>query len=130
MMQPKTTVESVKAGLAKLIREVGLLHREVAGLNTRLDKFTEKHPIPRRFRVVGLDYHQRPETPEPVSIYQEALRHLEAGEKPEIQHRLLLAILKDTDGALRDIRAAYSDINAIVNDSDLRDDFKKYLDRQ
>jgi FtsZ-binding cell division protein ZapB len=119
-------VASVKDGLEKLSRETAQLQREVAALTQRLSKFKKKHPLPRRPYLAGLEWYQSPETREPRS----AIKSVE-GDPNDLANvpALMFAMSNDLDGALRDIRAARADIDAIVNDSDLRSEFRNWQDR-
>lgn len=132
--QKQITVESVAGGLAKLIREVRNLQKEVATLTSAVKGFTDHNPIKRWGRSLPSDAGgsdlARAETREPFSAIQKA--RYEYGNTPnlEIPTRTLFAIAKELDGALRDIRAARNDIEAIADNSDLRDSFKEWQEEQ
>jgi hypothetical protein len=135
-MKDKPTIESVTNGLAKLVREVRQLQKEVAGLHASLRGFTGDN----KYRIHGWNVlppeaaggnpAARAQTEEPKSTI-ERLRY-EFGDNPnlEIPTKTLLAIAKELDGALRDIRAAKLDIRAIADDSDLREEFRQWQNDQ
>ena len=131
-LPPKVNVTSVSDGLAKLIRDVRLLQKEVRDLHGTLKGFAgERH---RRWMVLppeaGGSERAQPKTDEPQSKILEV--RYEYGENPnlEVPTRTLLAIAKEIDGAIRDIRAARADIAAISDDSDLREAFKEWQSHQ
>jgi len=128
-MTREPTVETIKEGLTKLLREVKQLQTEVRGLTARLGKFTDEHPIPPP-DTVGFDWVQRPATRPPRQEFKELMWELKSTDNLEVPTRALFAILKDLDSALRDIRGARADIDAISNNADLRDDFKHWLKDQ
>ena len=129
------TVESVGDGLAKLIREVRTLQSEVRNLTGAVYGFHSKNPRPYAWRVLppgadGGNPEARYQTDEPQSKI-ELVRYQYCGNPNlEIPTRTLLAIAHELDGALRDVRAARTDIKAIAEDSDLREDFKEWQRNQ
>lgn len=134
MKEKQITVESVKDGLAKLIREVRLLQSEVAKLTGAIGGFTENNNRPRLWKVLpnsaGGGDRARYQTDEPRSAIEQLRYEYGDASDLEIPTRTLLAISKEIDGALRDIRRARLDIDAIADDSDLRDDFREWQERQ
>jgi hypothetical protein len=123
-----TSVSSVTEGLAKLIREVRNLQGEVGKLSAALHGFRDSRP--RLFKVLpdsaGGNDRSRYETEEPRSEIGQL--HYEYRNNPdlEVPTRTLLAIAKELDGALLDIRAARTTMSEIADDSDLRADFKAW----
>ncbi|MBB4001576.1 hypothetical protein [Aurantimonas endophytica] len=136
-MKDEPTASTMAAGLAKLIREVRQLQTEVTKLRADLRGFTggrKQFPHWRSTPVLppetGGAYEAKAEKDEPQSAIM--LARYEYGENPnlEIPTRTLLAIAKELDGTLRDVRAARLDIKAIADDSDLRNDFKEWQRNQ
>lgn len=123
------TIQSITDGLTKLLREVRLLQTETRSLTERLHSFTEKHPVPPAERTFDHDWVRRESTDEPHSMFRAFLYEIKETDDLETPTRALIAVLKDLDGALRDIRAARSDIDAITNDSDLRGEFLDWIDK-
>ena len=122
------TVQNVTDGLAKLIKEVRQLQSEIAKLTESFHGFKIKHPIPEP-RIPynkGFDWRTRPSTDEPKSAIRDIIYEYQDGDNLEVPTRTLFAIAKELDGALRDVRAARADINAIASDSDSRADFKAW----
>jgi hypothetical protein len=128
------TVKSIAAGLAKLYREVGNLRSEVAKLNDWLGEFKTRHPMPAYGPPDELSSlwstRVRPQTEEPTSAIRAAVYEFKDTDDLAIPTKTLLAIGKDLEGALRDIRAARSDIQLIVDDADLRSEFKNWQNNQ
>lgn len=127
------SVANVTDGLAKLIREVRLLQREVAELHNSLKGFTGGERL-RQFCVLpteaGGGSHAMPVTPDPRSAITQIIYEFPNNANLDIPTRTLRAIAKELDGALRDIRAARHDIEAIADDSDLRESFKEWQETQ
>lgn len=119
-------VDSVKDGLAKVCRDVQLLTNEVHGLRKRLGEFSRGRDLKPYVSYVGFDWVQRPQTDPPRQEIAELLHDLKDTDNLEIPIRALVAIAKDLDSALRDIRATRMDIDGISNDSDLRAEFRNW----
>jgi hypothetical protein len=71
---------------------------------------------------------QRGETPstlEPRSSINEAIYRLKTVENLSLSSGLLIALARDLDGALRDIRTAKLDVKSIVDDPNARDTLRK-----
>ena len=128
--KPPATVEGIKDGLTKLLREIELIKTEIAAITSKLANFKETETTHKRYDwdPDGPAYGQR-QTREPLSAIRETLLNLE-DENLEPASRALMAVFRDLDGALRDIRRARNDIEAIAGDSDRRDGFKKRLRRR
>ncbi|MBZ0217520.1 MAG: hypothetical protein K8F25_13260 [Fimbriimonadaceae bacterium] len=126
------SVQNVTEGLVKLLREVRLLKSEVVSLNENLKGFKEVNPIPdpRLISGFGSDWKTKPTTDEPASAIRDIIYEYKDGDDLEVPTRTLFAIAKELDGALRDVRGARSDISSIASDSDLRADFKIWLEDQ
>lgn len=136
-MSKQPTIQSVTEGLARLIREVRHLQSEVARLTHTLNGFTDKYRETRRWYSLlppeaNPDQRDaaRAETDEPKSAIRTINYEFNNNANLDIPTRTLLAISKEIDGALRDIRAARNDIEAITDDSDLRDDFREWQANQ
>jgi len=131
-MRGTITVETLKDGLLKLLRAVGELRSDVDGLNRQLASFANGRKLRSPGHVVGFDFMrgESSKTGEPRNRLEEALRKDGFLESPEAQFRALRAIGQDLEGALADIRAARSAIEAIRDDSDLRAEFKNMGDRR
>lgn len=135
MTSAKPTVTSVTEGLAKTIREVRGLQEEVAGLRRDLKGFTDANPVDRTRRVLppeagGRGLEAKAETDEPPSEISKVRFEYANDENLEIPTRTLLAIAKELDGALRDIRSAKQDIKAIARDPDLTEEFRNWQQSQ
>lgn len=135
LMKDKPTVETVTDGLAKTIREVRQLQKDVRSLTAMIGGFTEGRQsfeyrlstlLPPEADPQGSNYHIRGETDEPRSAIAQA--RYEYGKNPNLEAptRTLLAIARELDGALRDIRSTKLDVKAILDDSDLRREFKEW----
>jgi hypothetical protein len=131
-MKDKPTIASVTDGLAKLVREVRQLQKEVAELHASLRGFTGNN----KYRLHGWNIlppeaagdnnAARAQTDEPKSTIDQIRYEYGGNANLAIPTRTLLAIAKELDGALRDIRSAKLDIRAIADDSDLREEFKQW----
>ncbi|MDV6225843.1 hypothetical protein R2G56_06055 [Nitratireductor aquimarinus] len=133
MQMKNPSVESVTDGLAKLIRDVRLLQSEVRQLRSDLGGFTNDkrllpyiHTLPPQ---AGGSDRAKAETDEPQSGIRKISYEYGDVSNLEIPTRTLIAIAKEIDGALRDIRSARNDISAIEKDSDLRDEFRDWLSK-
>ncbi|PAP91398.1 hypothetical protein [Mesorhizobium wenxiniae] len=121
-----SAVESIKDDLAKVVREMRLLKSEVAKLTATIKVFTDKHPLPERTPMPpDLKRHERVATSEPRLEIDEAIYQLR---NANLDHptQLIQAVAKQIDGALRDVRAARNQVEAIADDSDLREDWKAW----
>lgn len=130
--RPQVTLSEVRDGIEKLCRDIGSLQGEVNELRNMIGRFKKGRRVRPFIYASGLDHGrgERESTPEPRSQIEEALRLLRGANTVEQQGLLLKAISRDLDGALRDIRAAKLDVHAIVDDSDLRDEFRAWKDDQ
>ncbi|RWC38324.1 MAG: hypothetical protein EOS28_30225 [Mesorhizobium sp.] len=127
MTNDQNTVESAKSHLTKAGRDMRLLHSEVAKLTATIKGFTDKHPLPRYELPAGLKYHERAQTDEqPRSEIQQLSYEFMTGSDLDIPTRTILAMAKQLDRALRDVRAARNKVEAIADDSDLREDWKAW----
>lgn len=134
--RPPLTVDSVKTGCARLAQQIASLEKEVQGLSEKLARFKrgrvipDEHAVEMRFwfmvdRLRG----ERVSTPEPGSAVLDLEKDLSETEVG-IAALVLLAIGKDLDGCVREVRAAKATLQAIADDSDLRAEFKDWQQRQ
>jgi hypothetical protein len=127
--RPPPSAESVKDGILRLIRTVEALKSEVRAVRERLGQFTKDRDLSDPYILIPGqnedDGGYAPITPE---RFPSALK-LEFSDTSDFETptRAIIAIGKDLNGALSDIRATRADINAIANDSDLRAEFKTYF---
>lgn len=110
------TVASTKDGLEKLSKAIEGLKGEIAATNQRLGAFKTKHPLPPEPRPIGLEWHQRAATDEPLPADPFAW--------DAASLKQMGAAMRNLDDALRDIRAVRVDLERIAKDDDLRDEFR------
>ncbi|RWA64410.1 hypothetical protein [Mesorhizobium sp.] len=128
------SVESISDGLAKLIRDVRMLQGEVRSLTDGVRGFTGSAGPRHRWILLppeaGGGTRAMSQTQEPRSAI--SMARYEYGSNPdlEIPTKTLLAIAKEIDGALRDIRAARLDLREIAGDDVLREEFKEWQRQQ
>jgi hypothetical protein len=125
MAPKKPTIASVTEGLSYLHREVQALKREIAKLSREFSGLTEHFSdddMNRELWGVGRDHQHR--TDEPSSEISRISYEFPDRANFEIPTRVIFAIAKELDGALRDIRATRTKLHAVLSDSDLRADFK------
>lgn len=72
----------------------------------------------------------RGETPEPRREINELNLEYPVTQNFAVADQVLFAISKDLDGAFYDIRSLRKTIEAIASNSDLREDFREYLENQ
>ena len=132
--RPQPTVESVKEGCVRLANQLASLRQEVSGLSEKLTRFKRGRAIPVPASRSGHNWAvdrlrgESVETPEPQSAVNELEQEL-AGAEIGIASRALLAIGRELDGAVREVRAARATLQAIADDSDLRAEFKDWQNR-
>ncbi|RWE58387.1 hypothetical protein [Mesorhizobium sp.] len=99
----------------------------MAKLTATIKGFTDKHPLPHHGPPAGLKDHERAQTDEqPRSEIQQLSYEFHYRSDLDIPTRTILAMAKQLDRALRDVRAARNKVEAIADDSDLREDWKAW----
>ena len=125
--RPDATFSSIKEGLVKIARDIQLLKSEVKLVREKLGSFVgqrDLHPAPRTDEIA---FGIRPQTRDPDPQIPEMLFEFKHTSNLEVPALAIMAIARDLDGALRDIRSTRADIEAIANDSDLRSEFRNWI---
>jgi hypothetical protein len=131
--RPPQTVDTVKTGLVNLHKGLSQLTLELAAIRKRISPIAQKIPqgrpyVPPEWAGTSNSWRaNRGETDEPLRATNDELLDLEHLSNLDPPTRILLALARDIEGALLDIRATRTAIEAIQNDSDLRADFKDFM---
>lgn len=117
--------------LGKLYRETKSLSAEVAKLTSLMSDFENKAKTEKyNFEVLppraGGNDRSLYKTEETQSVISATLYEFSKLEDLTIPTRTIIAIARDLDGALRDIRAARLNFEAISKDPDWREDFRAW----
>jgi len=122
------TVASVKSGLASLLRLTETVRTEVNGLREQMGGFAKGRELRPHIFIVRDNFNQSSDTQEPSNAIDDIVWEYESQSNLEAPTRALIAIAKELNSALTDVRATRTEIQAVVNDADLRADFKVWLE--
>jgi hypothetical protein len=121
------SLSDLRDAIARLCRDIGSLKGEVNELSNLIGRFAAGRRLrPINFTDMAAHPSEKERTPEPKSSIEEALYLLRSANTVQELSLLQKAISRDLDGALRDIRSAKLDVRAILDDSDLRDEFRAW----
>lgn len=136
MAREKVDVEDIADGLSRLIREVRVLQREVAGLNAGFRGLeTEKKVHLGSFKTVPPEWQSsqslnESETGRPKSVIAAVRREIVDQVDQSVTAKLMAAIAKEIDGSLRDIHAARRTLKVIEGSDDLTDAWREWQEKQ
>lgn len=127
------TYADVAKGMDRICRDIGSLQGEVNQLTNLLGQFIKGQQLSRFDWTAEIEIDrqkgERSSTPEPRSRIRDALHLLQNANTIEELTLMLKAVSRDLDGAMTDIRAARLQIEFINGNSDARDEFLNWRNR-
>lgn len=136
MKQNNITVDDVADGLVKLIREVRTLQGGVADVKKQIAGFRAEAKVSTQSRRTvppawqGASWQEKPETDEPNRFIQQVRWEMEGNPDLTVTAKIMSAMAKELDGALRDIQGIRRDMSVIATEDDLKDEFRAWQERQ
>ncbi len=121
----ETKPTTIAEAISRLAAATKNLCGEVELFRGLLKDFGQIPKRPIQWRT-GLEWYQDPKTREPRSKLFQIEGAIQAATSPTAQMTLIKALAQDLDGAFRDIRAARTDIEAIVGTPTARDRFRDW----
>jgi len=123
--KPEPTPETIKEGLAKLLMEARALTRQTEALRKQIAPFVDDKGL-RPPDIIRDHWRVQSETEAPKSAIRELDWELGNRDDLSIATRAILAIAKEFNGALLDIRATREEIRAINEAPDFRAEWKTW----